>query len=185
MTAKFMYVQSNLTEWLTWGRRKQLYFPCVFPRKHPFHTDLEESMVISKVIMIKFVNIKNKIETNLSIFPKIKYFKFNKPVVHYGQSILLYTLKGKWGLLKWLGGKESACNVGDLSLIPGLGKEMATHSSVLAWRIHRQRSLVGSSRRGHKELDMTERAHRNKRSNAPWRRVSLMTWVSLSHTCGW
>ena len=104
-----MYVQSNLTEWLTWGRRKQLYFPCVFPRKHPFHTDLEESVVISKVIMIKFVNIKNKIETNLSIFPKIKYFKFNKPVVHYGQSILLYTLKGKWGLLKWLGGKESAC----------------------------------------------------------------------------
>ena len=61
-----MYVQSNHTEWLTWGRRKQLYFPCVFPRKYPFHTDLEEeSTVISKVIMIKFVNIKNKTETNL------------------------------------------------------------------------------------------------------------------------
>ena len=38
-----------------------------------------------------------------------------------------------------LGGKESACNVGDLGLIPGLGrsvkKGMATHSSILAWRI--------------------------------------------------
>ena len=34
-------------------------------------------------------------------------------------------------------GKVSAYNVGDLGLIPGLGleKEMATHSSTLAWKI--------------------------------------------------
>ena len=36
-------------------------------------------------------------------------------------------------------GKESACSVGDLSSIPGSGrsleKEMATHSSILAWKI--------------------------------------------------
>ena len=36
-------------------------------------------------------------------------------------------------------GKESACNAGDLGLIPGLGRSpgerMATHSSALAWRI--------------------------------------------------
>ena len=36
-------------------------------------------------------------------------------------------------------GKESACNVGDLSLIPGWGrpleKGMATNSRILAWRI--------------------------------------------------
>ena len=36
--------------------------------------------------------------------------------------------------------KESACNEGDLGLIPGWErspgeKEMATHSSILAWRI--------------------------------------------------
>ena len=35
--------------------------------------------------------------------------------------------------------KESACNAGDLGLIPGLGSplkfEMATHSSILGWRI--------------------------------------------------
>ena len=35
-------------------------------------------------------------------------------------------------------------------------KEMATHSSTLAWRIP-WRSLVGYSPRGHKELDTTER----------------------------
>ena len=36
-------------------------------------------------------------------------------------------------------GKESACNAGDPGLIPGwedlLEKGMATHSSILAWRI--------------------------------------------------
>ena len=36
--------------------------------------------------------------------------------------------------------KASACNAGDLGLIPWIGKiplekEMATHSSILAWRI--------------------------------------------------
>ena len=43
-------------------------------------------------------------------------------------------------------GKESACNAGDLASIPRSGKtpgegvleqEMATHSSILAWRIPR------------------------------------------------
>ena len=36
-------------------------------------------------------------------------------------------------------GKESACNAGDLGLMPGLGdpleEEAATHASILAWRI--------------------------------------------------
>ena len=41
----------------------------------------------------------------------------------------------------WLSGKETARNVGDAGSIPGSGrsleKEMATHSSILAWRIPR------------------------------------------------
>ena len=44
-----------------------------------------------------------------------------------------------WGFPSGLDGKASACNAGDLGSIPGLGrsleKEMATHSSILAWRI--------------------------------------------------
>ena len=48
--------------------------------------------------------------------------------------------------------KESACNVGELGLIPGLKdlleKGKATHSSILAWRMY--------SPWGHKELGMTE-----------------------------
>ena len=57
-------------------------------------------------------------------------------------------------------GKETTCSVGDLGSIPGLdnplGKEMATHSSILAWRIHGQRSLVSYSPLCRKESDMTE-----------------------------
>ena len=37
-----------------------------------------------------------------------------------------------------------------------LEKRIATHSSILAWRIDGQSSLVGYSPWGHKELDMTE-----------------------------
>ena len=40
-----------------------------------------------------------------------------------------------------------------------LEKEMATHSIILAWRIHGQRSLVGYSPPGRKESDTTERLH--------------------------
>ena len=40
-----------------------------------------------------------------------------------------------------------------------LQKEMATHSSILAWKIPWTESLVGYSPQGHKELDMTEQLH--------------------------
>ena len=44
-----------------------------------------------------------------------------------------------WGLPLWFSCKESVCNAGDVSSIPGLGrsleKEMATYSSALAWEI--------------------------------------------------
>ena len=58
-------------------------------------------------------------------------------------------------------GKESTCSVGDLGSILGwedpLEKGLATHSSILAWRIHEQSSLAGYSPWDHKELDVTER----------------------------
>ena len=40
-----------------------------------------------------------------------------------------------------------------------LEKEMATHSSILAWKISWTRSLVGYSPWGSKEADTTERLH--------------------------
>ena len=59
--------------------------------------------------------------------------------------------------------------------VPSLGLEdppeegMATHSSILAWKIHRQRSLVGYSPQGYKEPDaaeMTERARTHCKDKA-------------------
>ena len=49
--------------------------------------------------------------------------------------------------------------VRSLGLEDPLEKEIATHSSILAWRIHGQGSLVGYSPRGGKESDTTERLH--------------------------
>ena len=55
-------------------------------------------------------------------------------------------------------GKESACNEGNLSLVPGwedpLEEDMATHSSILAWRSPMDREPGGlqsmeSQRVGH------------------------------------
>ena len=39
---------------------------------------------------------------------------------------------------------------------PCIDKEMATHSSILAWKSHGWRSLVGYSPWGHKESDTTK-----------------------------
>ena len=52
-------------------------------------------------------------------------------------------------------GKAFACSAGDPGLIPGhqedpLEKEMATASSILAWKIYGQRSLAGYSPWGHR-----------------------------------
>ena len=43
-----------------------------------------------------------------------------------------------------------------------LEKGMATHSSILAWRIPWIESMVGCSPWGHKESDMTEYIHSEK-----------------------
>ena len=58
-------------------------------------------------------------------------------------------------------GKESTCNVGDLSLIPGLGRPAGGgHGNPLQYSClenpHGQRSLVGYSPWGHKESETTE-----------------------------
>ena len=58
-------------------------------------------------------------------------------------------------------GKESACNVGDLGLIPGLGRSPGgEHGNPLQYSClenpHELRSLASYSPWGRKELDMTE-----------------------------
>ena len=70
--------------------------------------------------------------------------------------------------------KESACNVGDLDSIPGLGRSldggMATHSYSCLENPHGQRSMVGYWLWGRKESDTTEQIsvclHRYMRKTA-------------------
>ena len=52
----------------------------------------------------------------------------------------------------------SACNAGDLGREDPLEKEMATHSSILAWRIPWTEEPGRLQSTGGKELDMTEAA---------------------------
>ena len=73
--------------------------------------------------------------------------------------------------------KNSSANEGDVrdsGLILGwedLLEEMATHSSILAWRIHGQRSLAGYNPWGHKQSDTTE-----------WQTLFNVSWFSNSET---
>ena len=75
-------------------------------------------------------------------------------------------------------GKESACNVEDLGSIPGLRRSPGGgHGNPLqcSWlqNPHGQRSLLGYTPWGHKELDMTERL-----STGGTRVVTVATWIS-------
>ena len=59
--------------------------------------------------------------------------------------------------------KNPPANEGDAGSITGLGrspgKEMATHSSILAWEIPWTEEPGGLQPRGHKESDMTKHTH--------------------------
>ena len=71
--------------------------------------------------------------------------------------------------------KKSACRktwVRSLGWEDPLEKEMATHSNILAWRSPGQRSLVGYSLWGCKELDITERLSTAQPSNSVTSRPS-------------
>ena len=71
--------------------------------------------------------------------------------------ILLYSIVLEWGFPDGLGGKESACNVGDLGSTPGLGRREWLPTPVfLPGEFHGQRTLAGNSQWGCKESDMTE-----------------------------
>ena len=89
------------------------------------------------------------------------------------EKFLLFISHPVWAILLWqphgpmLGfsgvsdGKESACNMGNLGLIPGLGRSSGGgHGNPLQYSClensHGQMSLAGYSQWGRKELDVTE-----------------------------
>ena len=69
------------------------------------------------------------------------------------------------GLPWWFSGKESTCSAGDTGSILGqedpLEEGMASHSSILAWRIPWTEEPGGLSPWGHKESNRTEQLMNN------------------------
>ena len=65
------------------------------------------------------------------------------------------------GYPRWLSGKGSAYNAGDVGLDPW--EEVATHSSILAGGSHGQRSLADCSPWGCREWNTTEHIYINKK----------------------
>ena len=76
-----------------------------------------------------------------------------------------YVIYMHMGFSGYSDGKESACNVGDLGSVPGLGRfpveGMATHSIFLPGEFHGQRTLAGYS---------------------PWDHTSQAWLVTFTHT---
>ena len=81
--------------------------------------------------------------------------------------------------------KESVCNTGDPGLIPGLGrsleKEMATHFSILAWRIPWAEEPGRLQSIGPQESDMTEwlNYHHIEKTSLPLFFMWCMMWFLL------
>ena len=119
--------------------------------------------------------LDNVIEVGV-IFKKLPNSRSNCTILYPLQHISYHStyITSHMGLVI----KNSLANVGDTRdarLIPGpedpLEKEMATHSSILAGKSQGQRSLVGYSPWGCKELDTTEHSALYKSSS-----YSTFTW---------
>ena len=87
-----------------------------------------------------------------------------------------------WGFPGGAEVKVSACNVGDLVRSLGredpLEKEMATHSSILAWRIPWMEELGRLQSTGRKESVITERLHFTS-CLWVWIGISLWFWFAV------
>ena len=111
---------------------------------------------------------------------------------------LLFPVGRLWGFPGGSDSKESACNVGDLGSSLGweapLGKEMETHSIILAWRIPWTKEPgglqpVGSQRGGHDWVTHTHRRlwllHRSllglhgRYVSSGWLILCSLQWVTL------
>ena len=88
------------------------------------------------------------------------------------------------GLLRWLSGKESACQCRRLGLSPWVGKipwrrKWQPTMLYLPQESHGQRSLVGYSPQGHKELDTTEWLSRHAIPASLWFYIHLKRYCCL------
>ena len=84
------------------------------------------------------------VERDSILVPRSRYVKivlrmdWETEIDIYATLCIKYVTNENLGLPWWLSGKEPTCQAGDVGLMgqeDPLEKEMATHSSILAWRI--------------------------------------------------
>ena len=101
------------------------------------------------------------VERDSILVPRSRYVKivlrmdWETEIDIYATLCIKYITNENLGLPWWLSGKEPTCQAGDVGLMgqeDPLEKEMATHSSILAWRILWTEELVGYSPWGCKRV---------------------------------
>ena len=118
----------------------------------------------------KWNPVRNHVECITDVFPARIGFTSSIHPTGRGNSLpstcnknFVLGLSSLRGLLGGIDGKASACNVGELGSITGLGRSPGEgNGNPLQYSCLEnslERSLVGYSSRGHKESDMTEQLH--------------------------
>ena len=83
-----------------------------------------------------------------------------------------------WASLVTQFGKESTCNAGDEAQEDPLEKEMATHSSILAWEIPWTEESGGLQSMGSQESDTTYQLNHQAMSYQDVMNVTLGQWIN-------
>ena len=91
--------------------------------------------------------------------------------------------------------KKSTCNAGDLSSIPGLGRSpeegIATHSSILAWRIAMDRGVQRATFHGVAQSNSTKHDHKSKCTHLVIQQSCFLVFIEIvenicpDKTCSW
>ena len=117
-----------------------------------------------------------------AFLPSLSHINLQCPYIlcrHPAPPLWLRVMLWAHGILMYVsfprgsGGKESLCSVGNLGLIPGLGRSPGGGpGNPLQYSClenpHGQRNLEGYSPWGHKELDTTEQLSRHTHRGLPW-----------------
>ena len=156
---------------IPWTEDLAGYSPRVAKSQHDWATEHESTWTLWSPLVLVWLGVNQTSEVNVGKGPgRWQYESWKGAVIQWAWNSTEdnYILEGV-KVNYFPGGsmiKNPPANAGDakdVGSIPGhedaLKKGMATHSSILAWKIPWTRSLVGYSPRGHKESDTTQHTH--------------------------
>ena len=166
---------------------KEIFWDCQYLLPHqiwlnpPAYLSLQLT-ILPKLNVTLIVNGNFLLHHSFNVYYLIFYKKEVSLSIYLPTYLPTYLLSIYPGFLGGSDGKESACNVGDLGSIPGLGRfPGGEHGNRLQYSClensHGQRSLAGYSPWGCKELDTTEWLSTHIQLSIY---LSMDTWISIS-----